>query len=287
MIVVTGGSGQLGTAFRRLLPEAVFPPRRRLDLTVPASSWDVLDDVRPSMIINCAAYTSVDRAEDDEAAATAANGEGVARLVEYCRRRGIGLVTYSTDYVFDGADRRPYVESDPTSPINAYGRSKLIGEGYALEYENALVIRTSWLLSGSHPNFVATMLRMAGDGETVRVVNDQTGCPTIAADLADASLSAIAAGATGLLHLVNSGEATWFDLAQRAVGLAGMDPRLIQPCSSEEYETRARRPRYSVLGSHRLDDLGVASLPPWEDSLPAVVAEIERGTFPGAPQQTR
>jgi dTDP-4-dehydrorhamnose reductase len=209
------------------------------------------------------------------------NGTSVGILAEVAAEAQIPFVTYSTDYVFDGQGREPYVESSPTDPINAYGASKLIGERLALQANpRTLVIRTSWVISGTHPNFVATMLRLAGEGRSVRVVNDQHGCPTVATDLARATLQAMKTSATGLLHLTNAGATTWFELARTAVALAGLDSDLIQPCPTEEYPTPARRPSYSVLGSERIEGLGMNALPPWQDSLPDVVREQMRRTPP-------
>jgi dTDP-4-dehydrorhamnose reductase len=202
------------------------------------------------------------------------NGIAVGILSEVAAESDIPFVTYSTDYVFNGRSRDPYLESSPPEPINAYGRSKLIGEELALAANpKALVIRTSWVISGTHPNFVATMLRLAGEGRELKVVADQIGCPTIAPDLAVATLEAIRHGVTGLLHLTNQDPTTWFHLARSAVELAGLDPDLITSCSTEEYPTRAVRPAYSVLGSERMGALGLTRLPPWRESLTEVVRQ--------------
>ncbi len=196
-------------------------------------------------------------------------------MARYCAAAAVPLVTFSSDYVFPGDGDRPYVESDPTDPVNAYGRSKLAGERAALElHPAALVIRTSWVVSATHPNFVATMLRLAGSGEPWQVVDDQVGCPTVAADLAAATLAALEAGASGILHRVNGGATTWYRLAVAAVELGGGDPGLIEPCATADYPTPARRPRYSVLGSERASRLGLPALPAWRDSLPEVVAGL-------------
>lgn len=277
MIVVTGGDGQLGTAFRRLLPDARFLGRADLDLAEPRSVRAVLEEADPELLINCAAYTAVDRAEDEEELATAVNADAVREMGWMCADLAIPFVTFSTDYVFGGESDRPWVESDPTDPINAYGRSKALGERYALEtHPDALVVRTSWLVSGSHANFVATMLRLVAE-RTVTVVDDQIGLPTVADDLAAASLAAIRVGVTGVLHLANQGPASWYELARGAVEMAGLDPERIRPCSTAEYPTPARRPAFSVLGSERLESLGLTALPPWRESLPAVVAaQLER-----------
>lgn len=276
MILVTGGAGQLGTAFRRVLPEARYVDVEDLDLTDLAGLATALDDLGPEAIVNCAAYTAVDRAEQEEARATIVNGAAVGVMAEHAARRRIPFLTFSTDYVFAGNGREPYLESSPTDPINAYGRSKLAGERAALAAcPDALVVRTSWLVSGTHPNFVATMLRLAAE-RVVRVVDDQRGCPTMAGDLAPAAWTALRAGARGLLHLTNSGETTWFRFARAAVARAGLDPERIEPCSTAEYPTPAPRPAYSVLGSERRGPLGLPDLPHWEESLPAVVEGLRR-----------
>lgn len=274
MILLLGATGQLGTAFRTLLGDSAVPlGRNQLDLALTHDIRPALAAHRPEGIINCAAYTAVDRAEDEEEPAFRVNALAVGELARFAAEHGIPLVTFSTDYVFDGSATRPYVEGDAPSPLSAYGRTKLAGERLALEYPSSLVVRTSWVISGTHPNFIATIIRKAREGP-VRVVDDQEGIPTVAADLAPATWRAMAKGVSGLLHLVNQGQASWFELARAAVELAGMDPRLVQPCPSTEYPTKAPRPLYSVLGSERLGDLGIAPLPHWRQSLPEVVALV-------------
>ena len=276
MILVTGGAGQLGTAFRKVLPEARFVDFADFDLTRLDLLAAALEEMRAEAIVNCAAYTAVDRAEQEEDLATLVNGAAVGVMAEHAARRRIPLLTFSSDYVFSGDAGEPYVESSPTGPINAYGRSKLAGERAALAAcPEALVVRTSWLLSGTHPNFVATMLRLAGE-RAVPVVDDQRGRPTMADDLARAAWAAWRSGAAGILHLTNSGEATWCELARAAVALAGLDPARIVPCATADYPTQARRPAYSVLGSERRRPLGLAELPSWRESLPGVVERLRR-----------
>ena len=273
MILVTGASGQLGTAFRGLLPDATFVTRDQLDLSSPDTIAAALTDPAPEAIINCAAYTKVDLAESEEELAHTVNAVAVGEMARLAAECGIPLVTYSTDYVFDGSARSPYLESSPTAPINAYGRTKLAGEQLAVAaHPGALVIRTSWVISGTHPNFVATMLRLVRERD-LRVVDDQVGHPTVADDLATATLEALELGATGVLHLTNDGVTTWFELARTAVELAGEDIDRISPCPTTEYPTPARRPQYSVLGSERRESLGIGPLPHWRDSLVAVVAQ--------------
>ncbi|HET7846387.1 MAG TPA: dTDP-4-dehydrorhamnose reductase [Acidimicrobiia bacterium] len=275
--LVLGSSGQLGTAFGFLVEGAIAADRTDLDLAQAS-----IDSVRrlvasrePSAIINCAGYTAVDQAEEEEVPATAINATAVGILAEVAADAGIPFVTFSTDYVFDGEADRPYLESDGPNPISAYGRSKLAGERLALDANlDALVIRTSWLISGTHPNFVATMLRLAKEGRPARVVNDQHGRPTVARDLARATLTAIEAEVSGVLHLTNQGPpTTWFELAQASIRSAGLDPDFVTACTTAEYPTPATRPAYSVLGSERASQLDLV-LPDWRDSLPGVVEEL-------------
>lgn len=273
--VLLGATGQLGTAMRRLLPDARVVGREQLDLAVatPEDVRTVITPHRPDAVINCAAFTAVDTAEDEEATALTVNGEAVGQLAEATAELGIPLLTYSTDYVFAGTANSPYLESDPTDPVNAYGRTKLVGELAALAANpRSLVIRTSWVVSGTHPNFLVAILTRALADQPLRVVDDQRGCPTVAADLATASLAALDAGASGLLHLTNSGATTWFDLARATLLEAGMGAAVLEPCSSAEYPTRARRPAYSVLGSEVLPSLPITPMPDWRDSLAGVVS---------------
>jgi len=271
MILVTGATGQLGTAVRALVPNALTPGRDTLDLADPAGLPAVIARLEPTAIINCAAYTAVDAAEDDEATATSINGAAVAVLAAAAATRRIPFVTFSTDYVFDGTNASPYLESSPTNPINAYGRSKLAGERAALAaYPAALVIRTSWVYSGTHRNFVTAIVARAAT-KPVNVVADQTGCPTFAPDLAAAALQAMRLGGSGLLHLTNDGATTWFELARASCAAAGIDPERVQPIRTEDYPTRAQRPRYSVLGSERHAAIGVEPLRSWRDTLAEAV----------------
>ena len=269
-MLVTGGSGQLGTAIRALLPDADAPGRDRLDLADPGSVAEYLRRTSPAAIVNCAAYTAVDRAEDEEELATIVNGTSVGVMADYAAEVDIPFVTFSTDYVFAGTATEPYVESSEVDPVNAYGRSKLAGERLALHHGRSLVIRTSWVISATHPNFVATMLRLAPQRE-LRVVSDQVGCPTSVHDLAPAALAALDAGASGLLHLTNEGVTTWFELARSAIELAGLDGPGIEPIPTADYPTPAARPAFSVLGSERRASLGLTALPSWRDSLPSIV----------------
>ncbi len=276
MILVTGATGQLGTAFRRRLDESArFLDRSELDLAVAGAAAEVIHGLQPSVVINCAAYTAVDRAESEESLATAINGAAVGEMARACAAVGARFVTYSTDYVFDGTKSTAYVESDTTAPINAYGRSKLIGEGLAMDANAAsLVVRTSWVMSGTHRNFAAVMLELIAEGD-VTVVDDQRGRPTLVNDLVTATLECIDAGVTGVLHLANGGVTTWYELARTIASIADLDPGRVKPCPSADYATAAARPLNSVLDSERLDEWGVSPLPDFRAELEEAVSELQ------------
>lgn len=275
MILITGASGQLGTAYRRNLGDSArFLDRSQLDVSGGMVD-STIRGLKPSVVINCAAYTAVDRAEAEETLASAVNGAAVGTMAKACAEVGARFVTYSTDYVFNGTKSSAYVESDATAPINAYGRSKLLGERLALEANaESLIVRTSWLMSGTHRNFAAVMLDLILKGE-VPVVADQHGRPTLVADLVTGTLSALHAGATGVIHMANSGATTWYELAQTVASMAGLDPGRVLPCSSEDYPTAAARPLNSVLDSERLDEWGLSPLPDFHVALEDAVHELQ------------
>ena len=276
-VLVVGPTGQLGTAILRALPEANGLGRDALDLETATSTrtYDELAARNPLLVINCAAYTAVDRAETDRSAAMRINTTAPELLARACTALGARFVTFSTDYVFDGEQGHPYVESDETSPINVYGESKRLGELAVMEADaSALVIRTSWLVSVTHVNFITKILTRTSGGEPCRVVDDQRGCPTSAHDLALATLTAISQERSGILHLVNSDTATWFELAETAMQVAGIDPSLLERCTSDDYITTARRPRYSVLGSERMTPADSIVLPPWRRAVEAIVEQL-------------
>ena len=275
MIVVTGANGQVGSAVCALLGDDVIGlTRSDLDLSNIRSIRDVLGRHQPSAIINCAAYTAVDGAETDKLAAIAVNADAVGEMAGVARDLGARFVTFSTDYVFDGEKQDSYVESDETGPLNVYGESKLAGERLALEANpESLIIRTSWVLSGTHSSFVSTMVDLIGRG-SVKVVNDQRGRPTMAEDLAAGTIAALRAEVTGLLHMTNAEEMTWFDLAREIAAAAGLDPDNVDPCSTEEFPRPARRPRNGCLRSERLGELKLAELPSFRPSLERAVRRI-------------
>lgn len=280
MIVVIGAHGQVGSAIgERLGADAVGLTRRELDLREHATIRPVLTALHPSTIINCAAYTDVDRAETDGATARAVNTDAVGEIAAVARDLGARFVSFSTDYVFDGQKSGAYVEGDSTQPLNAYGTTKLEGERLAFErYPESLIVRSSWILSGTHTSFLSTMIELMSRGP-VSVVNDQVGTPTMAQDLADGVVAALDRGATGLLHMANAEEMSWFELAQEIAALAGLDIRNVEPCSTEEFPRPAQRPANSCLKSERINGFELESLPSHRAAMEHAIAKIAQDTL--------
>ncbi|NUS95461.1 MAG: dTDP-4-dehydrorhamnose reductase [Nocardia sp.] len=266
-ILVTGAGGQVGAELLRLIPAVRAFTRSQLDITDPTAVESV---VRPGdTVLNCAAFTAVDRAESEPAAAFAANETGPAVLAAACARAGARLVHLSTDYVFPGTATAPYEPADPTGPATVYGRSKLAGERAVRELcPQSHIVRTAWVYSGTGGDFVATMRRLERERDTVSVVNDQIGSPTFAADLA-AGLLELAANpaAPAVLHATNAGQASWFDLARAVFAGIGADPERVRPCTSAEFPRPAPRPAYSVLSAAAWRAAGLTPLRPWESAL--------------------
>ena len=289
-VLVTGARGQVGAALARMLAgraEVIAHTRDTLDLAKPESIAARVHEARPAVIVNAAAYTAVDRAESDEASARAVNAVAPGVLGEEARRVGALLVHYSTDYVFDGTKSAPYVENDAPHPLNVYGRTKLEGEqaiaGSGAAY---IVLRTSWVYGPDGGNFVRTMLRLAGEREELRVVDDQRGAPTSSLQLARATLELLGAGkaldadaigkakdAAGLYHATAAGATTWCGFAQaifeewaRRARAPFRAPRVI-PIATRDYPTPARRPANSLLDSSRLARAFGVSLGPWREAL--------------------
>lgn len=285
-ILVTGAGGQLGRQILHLSNDtnnassvtAIGVTSAELDITDASA---VADAVEPGMVvINCAAYTAVDAAESDEAAAWKVNADGPEDLAIACARVGARLVHVSTDYVFDGTATSPYLPQSPTAPRSAYGRTKLAGEEAVLRVlPSATVVRTAWVYTGIGSDFVSTMLRLERERDTVSVVNDQIGSPTYSRDLASGLLELAASPSSGqpILHLTNTGTASWFELARAVFAGAGADPERVLACSSAEFVRPAPRPSYSVLSADAWTAAGLTPLRPWRAALTDALGEVSAG----------
>lgn len=285
--LVIGKSGQLARCLADSAPagiELACLGRGAFDLADPAADLGVLDACRPEVVINAAAYTAVDKAESDADAAFALNAHGPGRLAAFAAARGIPLIHVSTDYVFDGAAVRPYVEDDPTAPLNVYGRSKLDGERAVLSAQpQSVILRTSWLFSAHGGNFVKTMLRLAGERDRVRIVADQFGCPTSAHELAAciwrvAGRIDAARSPWGVYHYAGAGATSWADFA--AAIFAAPEARLaripdIDRLTTPDYPTPAMRPRYSVLDCTRIGERLAIHPAPWQAALADVLIRLQ------------
>jgi dTDP-4-dehydrorhamnose reductase len=303
-LVITGAGGQLGSC---LAARAARQGRDVVALT--SSQWDITDAgaaermVRSGrqsglqsgdVVVNCAAYTNVDAAESDEAAAFAVNAAGPEHIARACARAGARLIHVSTDYVFGGhfgsdfrgAERRPYEPSDETAPLGVYARSKLAGEKAVLAaLPQAIVVRTAWVYTGgTGKDFVAVMRRLAAGDGPVDVVDDQIGSPTYVADLADALLEVADGRAHGpVLHAANQGEVSRFEQARAVFEECGADPQRVRPVGSAKNPRPAPRPHYSALSARQSAEAGLTPLRPWRSALVAALAASHGRAWPDRP----
>jgi dTDP-4-dehydrorhamnose reductase len=299
-ILLTGKTGQLGSELNRLLPQlgrVIAPERNELDLRDPEKIHKIMRNAKPQLVVNAAAYTAVDAAETDEATAFAVNVEAPRLLAQEAKKIGAMLIHFSTDYVFDGSKQGPYIETDYTNPLNAYGRTKLAGDE-AIRNSGAthLIFRTSWVYATHGRNFLLTILRLATEREELKIVADQTGAPTCAFDLAEATERVVArmiAGERspspvpeggGIYHMTAAGQTTWYEFANAILEEARRAPqnqpwlasvtkgrpliaRHVVPISAEEFRSPPRRPAYSVLSNARLKSAFGITLPDWRTQL--------------------
>ena len=285
-VLVSGAAGQVGGDVVRLLADraqVTAHERTTLDLEKPDDIRWCVREARPDVIVNAAAYTAVDRAESDVARAQAVNAVAPGVLAEEAKRAGALLIHYSTDYVFDGELDRPYVETDATNPLSVYGRTKLEGErAIAATGCRHLILRTSWVYGPRGKNFMLTMLRFAAERDTLRIVDDQRGAPTSSLQLARATAALLEAGPerSGIYHATASGVTTWFGFAgaifegrQRRVGDEFRIPRL-QPITTAEYPTPAKRPKNSVLSNAKLENVFGVRLGDWREGLEEALAAL-------------
>jgi dTDP-4-dehydrorhamnose reductase len=280
--LVTGAAGMLGQDLGKLLRRRGEPvtalARRELDVTDPQAVADVIGEHHPDVVVNCAAWTAVDAAEEHEAEALRVNGSGVVHLASACQRQGARLVQISTDYVFGKNEQRSYAEDDIPAPVNAYGRSKLAGERAVLGTPGGYIVRTAWLYGAHGPNFVQAMLRRARDGSAVQVVDDQRGQPTWTVDVAEQIVALIGAGAEpGVYHATSAGATTWYGLAREIFRLTGADPGRVTPVTSAGYPRPAARPACSVLGHEAWARIGGAPIGTWTGSLARALPTVTAG----------
>ena len=275
-ILVTGAQGMLGTDLCRVLAEAggriIAADLCEFDITDPAAARAFVQDVRPEVIVNCAAFTAVDQAETDYHTAFRVNHGGARNLAEAAASVGAALLQISTDYIFDGSKPGPYHEDDPPNPINAYGLSKLLGElAVRVTLPEHYVVRTSWLHGIHGKSFPRTMLTLARSGKPLRVVNDQVGAPTYTIHLAAALSVIISKPCYGTYHAVNRGCCSWYDFAAEVFRAAGLTPDLTGIPSSQ-YRTPAPRPSNSLLDASRLARVYGHQLPTWQQGVAEFVA---------------
>ena len=280
-ILITGANGQLGHEMRNVLADdqrfsAIFTDVAgdnivMLDITDEAAVEQIVSDHNINVIVNCAAYTAVDAAEDNEPLAARLNTDAVGILARVAKRHGARMVHVSTDYVFDGQGCIPYTEEMPTCPQSAYGRTKLDGERQLLNAlgNDAVILRTAWLYSPYGKNFVKTMLTLGKDKPALRVVFDQVGSPTCARDLARAIVTVMSAEQWygGIYHFSNEGVISWYDFTKAIHQLAGITTCDVQPCHSNEFPAKAHRPAYSVLDKTKFKTTFGVTVPYWLDSL--------------------
>lgn len=285
-ILVTGAAGQLGRELQRLAArkaphnDYVFTDAAQLDICDRDAVRRAVAGLHPGAIVNCAAYTDVERAESEPDAADRVNRLAAGYLAEAAEATGATLFHISTDYVFDGRQCRPYDEQAPTAPLGVYGRTKRAGERAVAESGcRHLIFRTAWLYSEHGRNFLKTMLRLTAERDRLQVVCDQTGTPTWAADLARAIFDRIESGdyreAQGIYHFSDEGACSWYDFAVEIAAAAGRDRCRIVPCRTEEYPTRAERPAYSVLDKTKIRNAFRIAIPHWRQSMLECLKRME------------
>ena len=281
-ILITGANGQLGNEMRVLSAEHpeyayFFTDVEELNICNEQAVMDFVEDHKIHVIVNCAAYTAVDNAEDNVEFCTKLNADAVGYLAKAAEANGAEFIQISTDYVFDGTTHTPYVETEPTCPDSVYGRTKLEGEQNTLSFcTRSMVIRTAWLYSTFGNNFVKTMIRLGKERDSLGVIFDQIGTPTYARDLARAIFAAISQGVVpGVYHFSNEGVCSWYDFTKAIHRLAGIAACKVKPLHTEEYPTKAKRPHYSVLDKTKIKETYHIEIPYWMDSLQSCIAELE------------
>lgn len=280
--LITGGSGQLARCLADLLEKENqafrLMSKRDLDVSSNEAASKIIREA-PSLIVNCAAYTFVDKAEIESDLANATNVKGARNVAAAAKDLKVPLIHISTDYVFSGESNTPWSANSPTKPVTEYGKSKLAGENeiFDLYAENSFILRTAWLYSSYGSNFAKSILRkMMTENKELKVVSDQFGQPTSAHELSEKILElAKTFPAPGTYHVTNSGQASWFEFAQEIVSLAGHDPIRISPISSIQYDSLAQRPKYSVLDNSAWINQGLPKMSPWKEALRSLMPKLK------------
>ncbi len=278
-LLITGGLGLLGKEIARVFARSAgirTTDREELDVTDLAACRREVDGFRPDAVIHCAAYTAVDRAESEPEMARLLNVEGTRNVARACRERGALMVTFGTDYIFDGASSRPYREEDPANPLSVYGKTKWAAE-MALREEGGdhLLVRTQWLFGPAGRNFIRTILDKARQGETLRVASDQVGCPTFSRDLAGAVRNLIGARARGTVHFSSDGETSWFGLARHVLQRSGLSTGSLFAAKSRDLPYPAPRPAYGVLSKEKYRAITGVSPRSWEEAVGEYLGMID------------
>ncbi|WP_374950592.1 dTDP-4-dehydrorhamnose reductase [Mucilaginibacter sp.] len=282
-VIIFGASGQLGQCFKKIaadenLDYLIFPEENEANILDTGALKKVFAKYLPTHVVNCAAYTAVDKAEDDVDAALSVNKTGVENIARLCSEHNTTLVQVSTDFVFKGDKASPLTEEDATEPISVYGQTKLDGElvipGLTDKY---FVLRTAWLYSEFGNNFVKTMLKLGAERDLLKIIADQVGTPTYAMDLAQAILTVVNADSTayGVYHYSNEGVASWYDFTKAIVQLSDTDVKVL-PIATSEYPTRAVRPAYSVMDKAKIKTTFGIDIPYWRDSLAVCINRLQK-----------
>lgn len=281
-ILITGANGQLGhdvvLELKRRGHTPVITDREEMDITDRESVNEFMENAMPEAVIHCAAYTAVDKAEEDVAACRLINADGTRNIAEACARLNSKLMYISTDYIFDGEGERPWEPDDKvTVPLNVYGQTKYEGEIAVREnVERFFIVRIAWVFGINGSNFIKTMLRLGRQNGAVKVVNDQIGSPTYTEDLAVLLCDMIETDKYGCYHATNEGFCSWYDFACEIFKAAGMDNVTVTPVSSEEFPVKAKRPHNSRMSKDKLDANGFKRLPAWQDAVKRYVELLDR-----------
>ncbi|WP_251551929.1 dTDP-4-dehydrorhamnose reductase [Neobacillus muris] len=278
-VIVTGAAGQLGKdvllELEKKNHQAIGTDREQLDITIEENVLAFINEIKPDVILHCAAYTNVDAAEENEDLAYQINALGTKNLAKAAKQAGAKLMYISTDYVFDGTATEPYEVDEPTKPLGAYGRTKLAGEEFVREYlEQFFIVRTAWVFGIYGQNFVKTMLRLGKERGEVGVVHDQIGSPTYTVDLAKFMVELMGTEKYGVYHATNSGVCSWYEFAVEIFKQAGLNVK-VNPLTTEQFPRPAARPKYSVLSKKKIEEQGLTPLRDWKAALAAYLNEAK------------